>query len=500
MTRKLLRPWGAMVFLAALSAAPLDAQRVQLAGRGDVEWDARLRRIVDSGSYTVLPHDTLIANGDTLRGSILAAGITLRLAGVVEGDLVGVDANLFLRPGARVTGDVVNIAGGYYPSEQAVVMGSVTSAPNAPYDVERRGDTFRIVGTESRSLLETDGFRGIRPPAYDRVNGLTVSVGGRLLLPRIGVAEPFVGAFVGYQTERSEVMGGGELGVRRRRTELAVGAQRVSLTNEQWIRGDLLNAWSSFWNGKDYRNYYDADRFYAEIRRTLEEGPRTSRARIRFQAEDARSLAAGDPWTILDPDSVRSNPPIDDGRTTSALLAFDTDWQQPNSELEGALQFEVARDVLGGDFSFARFSLNADYAMRAFANHTLEVEGYFQGPLPGTDSLPRQRWSFVGGSSTLYTFEFNDFPGDRIAFVESEYFIPFPNRLRLPLVGVPTFSVFHHIGSGWSHGQSASFEQNVGARLNLFFLYFRVVADPTDFDNTEFGIGLTTPKRWPWQN
>lgn len=499
MNRYRLRLTGAL-FFAAFAAAPLHAQTVQVVGRGDVEWDARLRDMVASGRFTLLPHDTLIANGDTLRGSYIAAGITVRLAGVVDGDLVGVDSNLFLRPGGHVTGDVVNIAGGYYPSEQATVAGAVTDEPNAPYDVERSGADFRIVGTQSRSLFEPDGFRGLREPGYDRVNGLTVSVGGRLLLPRIGISEPFVGAFVGYQTERSEFMGGGEVGIRRRNTEVAVGAERLTLTNEQWIRGDLLNAWSSFWNGKDYRNYYDADRFYGEIRRALEDGPRMSTARLRVQVEDARSLAAGDPWTVLDPDSVRSNPAIDDGRITSARLIFDTEWRQANSELDGELEFEVADEILDGDFSFASFALTGDFAMRAFANHTLEIEGYFQGPLPGTDSLPRQRWSFVGGSSTLYTFEFNDFPGDRIAFVESEYFIPMPDRLRLPLFGVPTFSVFHHIGTGWSHGRSADFEQNIGARLNLFFLYLRVVADPTDFGETEYGIGLTTPKRWPWQN
>lgn len=500
MNRYRIRPTGALL-LAAFAAAPLQAQDVQVVGRGDVEWDSRLRDIVRSGRYTVLPHDTLIANGDTLRGSVLAAGITVRLAGVVDGDLVGVDSNLFLRPGGRVTGDVINIAGGFYPSEQASVTGTITDAPNAPYDVERRGGGFRIVGTQSRSLFEPDGFRGLRAPGYDRVNGLTASVGGRLLLPRLGISEPFVGAFIGYQTEREELIGGGELGLRRRNTEVAVGAEHLTLTNEEWIRGDLLNAWSSFWNGKDYRNYYEADRYYGEIRRALEEdGPRTSHARLRFQVEDANSLFAGDPWTVLDPDSVRFNPTVDDGRITSARLLFDTEWLQANSEFEGELEFEIADEILDGDFSFAKFDLTVDYAMRAFANHTLEIEGYFQGPLPGTDSLPRQRWSFVGGSSTLYTFEFGDFPGDRIAFVESEYFIPLPNSLRLPVAGVPTFSVFHHIGSGWSHDESAVFEQNVGARLNLFFLYLRVVVDPSDFDDTEYGIGITTPKRWPWQN
>jgi hypothetical protein len=494
------RPMGALLMAAALLAsAPAHAQRVELAGRGDPDWDLRLRDLIRAGGFTVLPNDTLIANGDTIHGSVMAAGVTVRLAGVIVGDLIGIDANLFLRPGARVTGDVLNVAGGYYPSEQATVGGTVTSDPTAPYDVERAADGFRIVGTEERSLLDFDGIFGFHPPRYDRVDGLTLAWGARYMLPRLGLVEPFVAGRIGYHFERKELAGGGELGVRRRRTELAVGAERWTFTNEEWIRNDLLNAWSTFSTGRDYRNYYEADRFYAEARRMFERGARTSQARLRFQLEDARSLPATEPYTLFEPDSIRSNPGIDDGRITSAILGLDTEWLRADSELEGSLQLELARELLDGDVSFGGFLIDADYAMRAFANHTLEIEGHFQGPLPGTDSLPRQRWSFVGGSSTLYTFEFNQFPGDRIVYVESEYFIPFSSRLRLPLVGIPMLGVFHHIGKGWSHDVDSTFEQNIGARLILFALYFRVVIDPSNTDNTEFGVGLTMPKRWPWQ-
>jgi hypothetical protein len=493
-----LRLSGALLLAGAL-AAPAHAQRVQLVGRGDVEWDARLRDVVDRPGLTIMPHDTAIAPGQTIRGPVLAAGITMRISGTIEGDLIGVDANLFLRPGGRITGDVINVAGGYYPSEQGSVAGTVTSDPNAPYDVERDGDLFRIVGTESRSLLDLDGVFGFHPPGYDRVDGLNLAWGARYLLPRIGVVEPFVAGRIGYALEREQLQGGGEIGLRRRGTEVAFGAERWTFTNEEWIRNDLLNAWSTFSTGKDYRNYYEADRYYGEIRRILERGALAATARLRFQVEDATSLAAGDPYSLFDPDSIRSNPAINDGRITSAILGFRTDWLRADSELESDVRFEFAQDLLDGDFSFGGFFVDADYAMRAFANHTLEIETHLQGPLPGSDSMPRQRWSFVGGSSTLYTFEFNDFPGDRVAYVESEYFIPFSNRLRLPIVGVPTLGIFHHIGSGWSHGQSARFEQNVGARLLLFFVYLRAVVDPTDFDSVEFGVGLTMPKSWPWQ-
>jgi len=55
--------------------------------------------------------------------------------------------------------------------------------------------------------------------------------------------------------------------------------------------------------------------------------------------------------------------------------------------------------------------------MKAIANHTLEIEANFRGPLPGTETLPLQRWTFVGGSGTLYTFDIAEFRGDRLAFV-----------------------------------------------------------------------------------
>ncbi|MGH7504501.1 MAG: hypothetical protein ACRELX_02575, partial [Longimicrobiales bacterium] len=438
-----MRLRGATTLLLFAVASSAAAQRVEVAGRGDIEWDVRLREMVRSDAYVVFTHDTLIARGDTVPASVLAPGVTVRLEGVITGDLVGIDANLFLRPHGRVRGNVVNVAGGFYPSELAVVEGSVTDEPNAPYDVERRGDVLRIVGTESRSLLQLEGFRGIQPPSYDRVDGVSLAFGGRYLLPRLGLLEPFVGARATYHSQRGNFGGRGEVGVRRRGTELAFGAERHTVTNEEWIRGDVLNSLSFLWKGKDHRNYHETDCFYAELRRSLERGTRTTTATLALQAEDARPLVASDPWTVLEPDSIRFNPPISAGRISSAVLRLASEWELESSAAELMLELEGATETLGGDFGFGRFLFIAEYAMRALANHTLEVEGYFQGPLPGTDSLPRQRWSFVGGSGTLYTYELGRFPGDRVAFVETEYSIPLPELLDAPFIGRPNFDVLH---------------------------------------------------------
>jgi hypothetical protein len=139
--------------------------------------------------------------------------------------------------------------------------------------------------------------------------------------------------------------------------------------------------------------------------------------------------------------------------------------------------------------------------MAALANHTLTISPHAQGPLPGTDSLPLQRWSFVGGSGTLYTFDVAQFRGDRVAFVETEYSIPLPARLRIRLLGRPYVELLHAAGMAWSTGETPAFEQNVGARLSFNVLYVRAVTDPSRFeDDIEVTVGVTFPRRaLPWQ-
>ncbi|HSK20164.1 MAG TPA: polymer-forming cytoskeletal protein [Longimicrobiales bacterium] len=486
------------VLLAAASAA--DAQTVTVRGRGDAENDRYLQRLVDSGAYEVIAGDTLLARNDTIHGTALVVGATARLEGVITGDLVIVDANVFVRPTARILGDVRNIAGGLYYSELAAVIGTVHSEPNAPYRVDRDDGSVIIRGTTAESALVLYGFRGIRIPTYDRVDGLTASLGAGYLLPRIGDVEPIIRGRLDYRTERSEFTGGLELAATRRRTEVAVGAERTTITNERWIRSDVNNSISSLVQAKDRRDYYAADRAYLEVRRLLESGARVTNAFARAQIEDATPLVAGDPWSITG-DFRTDNIAVAESRTTSAILGASTVWTLPRHVVEIDAATEVGTDLLDGDFSFARYQIDASWAMAALANHTLTIEPHVQGPLPGTDSLPFQRWSFVGGSGTLYTYDVAEFRGDRVAFVETEYSIPLPRRLRIRFFGRPHFDLLHMAGMAWSAEESPGFEQNVGVRLRFNIVYLRAVTDPSRFsEDAEFAVGVSFPRRaLPWQ-
>ena len=492
-------------FFVFFLATPSFAQRVLTRGYGEADLDAVLRSAL-RGQHQVVVKDLLINKNDTVRGSIVVVKARFILEGTVIGDVVGVDANMYFRPGARVTGTVTNIAGGLYPSEQAN-LASVEDRPLAPYHVRQSGADLVIEGTNTRPALKLGGMFGVQNPEYNRVDGLRVEFGPALLLPPVGGVEPSIFASIGYATERGDLIKRAGLGFRRGRSIVTFGWEDdITLTNEQWIRSDLKNSLSYFWNGKDYRNYYAADRIYGEFSRTLERGSRTSRYFIRGQREEARSLVAGKSFSVLKADSIRSNPPINpDSRYISAIVGAESEWTGLTSawQVSGALEAgahtgEFTESVQNTE-DFRMFRVGALYAMKAVANHTLEIEGNFRGPLFGTDSLPRARWTFVGGSGTLYTYDIGEFRGDRLFFIESEYTIPFSQRLKLPFLGLPKLKLMHNIGMAWSNDVDRDFEQNIGARIQFAIAHLRYIMDPRTSES-KFSVGVSFPsKGYPWE-
>ncbi len=493
--RRSLRIATLLVFALA---APAVAQQVERTGRGLHDYDELLDELL-AGDYTLVSENLLVANGDTLVGPVLAVGATLRVNGTIAGDLYIVDANVFLRPTASVTGRVYNLGGGYFPSEEASVA-AVTNEPLAPYELTRLPDgTLRIVGTRRRSPIVLDGFRGVRIPTYDRVDGLTVGLGAGVLTPPLGRVEPLLRGWVEYRTEPGEFTGGGELSATRGMTTIAVGAERTTATQDRWIRSDLTNSISTLWDGDDYRNYYGSDRGWVEARRVFEAGARATEGFLRFQVEDATARATGDPWIVWEPDSLRTNPPVPEIRISSLWAGASVSWERPRIVGEITLDTEFAFDVLDGERSFNRFAVTGQTGVPGLANHTIELEWHLRGPLPGTDSLPRQRWSFVGGSGTLYTYDIAEFPGDRVVFGGLRYVMPLPASLTLPLIGRPSLNLLHTTGAAWTAELRRAARHNFGAELRWPFFYARILVDPEDIEEPEFSVNVAFPRgSLPW--
>lgn len=491
-----------LVLLALCLLVLVDAtagQTLLRRGRGEPRMNARIDDLLERRDYRILPGDTMIARGTTIQGPLLAAGSRLVVEGTIVGDLIAIDANVYLRPTARIEGDVTNIAGGLYRSESATITGELFDAPLAPYHVERTDQQIAVVGDVEHKWIR------LRPmiPIANRVQGITPRLGATFAPPPIGRLDPELDGWLAYGTEREgfddALEGGLELRLRRGLNELAFGGERVTTSNDLWIRSDLNNTISFLWNGKDTRNYYEARRLYGRLSRDLVRGGHSAQVWLRPQYEDARSESTGDPWVLFEPDSFRFNPPIDEGQISSVYLGATGEWLGTVTEAEYDAWVELGgSDIFGSDFGFALFSIWGEWAMKAIADHTLRFETRFHGPL-GTNSLPRQRWLMMGGSGTLPTFDTGEFIGDRVAFLDTRYIIPFPERLRLPLVGKPDLVFQHAVGMAWTEDQDRSLEQNIGARLQFSFFHARFMIDPSGDTDAKFSVGLSLQKRYPWR-
>jgi len=480
--------------LLILAPMQTSGQRVTIQGRGDPELDAQIRRFLADTPVLVLTQDTLIAPSDTLRGRIAAIGIVMRVAGVVDGDLLIVDANVYVRPTGVVRGTVTSIAGVFIPSPYARIDADVTSHDDAPYDVEHRDGGVHILGQTRRRDFDPGRLWGLRLPTYDRAAGLTLSAGATWYpLPPTRV-EPRIQAWGGYAFEREDFVGRASLGLSGFDMALEFGAERITATQDRWIRGDVLNSLGVLAMGSDYRDYYAAERAWASLTRFAGD------VTIQLQAaiEDATSLPAQDVWSVTEPDSVRPNAAIDEGRIASATLGADasigSDWIEIRLSLSGEAGWEVA----GGDFDFQRYLAEAQIAASGFSNHTIEISGRLQGPLPGTDSLPQQRRSLLGGLGTVETLPIGALRGDRLALVRTTYAVPL-DPLRIPGLGSPVAEAVYAIGSTWTWGSPADFVQALGLRIHFPLLYAFAFVDPDGDRGPGFGLAARFRTHFPWE-
>jgi hypothetical protein len=472
------------------------AQRIEFSGRGDFATDGLIRRTLREGAALVLTRDTLLSRADTIRGSVIATGVTLRLEGVIQGDLFGVDANLFLRPRSHITGSVTNVAGGYFPAENVTVDGGLNDLSDAPYDVVLTPEGARIIGTRRPAVLDLGPLRGLREPAYDRVDGLTLSIGGAYYFQQFHSVEPWLRASAGYASRRDTWKARIETGLLSRFIDVRIGAERATATQDEWIRTHFHNTVSFFFLGEDYRDYYRADRGWVGFTLHL---PAGFDASLTGALEEAASLQGGEPWTLTHAESLRPNPPINDGRIISTELGLTGSWESLLSIVRFDARAEIARKIINGEFHFARYELDAAFSIAGLRNHTLDVLARMAAPLPGTDSLPLQRWGVLGGDGTLETFDVGRLRGDRVALFRSTYHVPL-DPMHVPILGYPAIELIYAAGNAWDQHRSASLEQALGLRLRFALIYGDVFVDPADADDLRFGIGLAIRQRPPWES
>ncbi|HEY1951933.1 MAG TPA: hypothetical protein VGG76_03925 [Gemmatimonadaceae bacterium] len=335
---------------------------------------------------------------------------------------------------------------------------------------------------------------GLRPPTYDRVNGLTVPWGPKL---EVGDGRVDVDALVSYRSNLGKWDPSLEGTLRPSdQNEITFFAGRGTFSNDTWIRSDLTNSLAAFFVGSDARNYYRSTRGTARYTLTLTGNSVTFTPFVGGNIErdwSTGSLApTKSPWSFFGRKGNlrmrRPNPPIAKGSITSVLGGtgfefvtggvdgkIDADLEQSvRTSLKGTCLFTPGGPVCTQPSdSFTQLTLDGHVSFPTFGAQTLTVRTH--AVLTGGAGIaPAQRFAYLGGSGTLATVNLLALGGDHLLFFDGDYMIPF-EKIQVPILGNP-FLALHYAAGNAGVDKVPALIQNVGvgAGVSMFRVDFTI--------------------------
>jgi hypothetical protein len=376
-------------------------------------------------------------------GNVAVQNGPIVIGGRINGNVLAVNSDVILRPGARIDGDVW-VVGGRLRGRQNAMIGGELRVYEARVSTRRNGEKLMLEPDDVypdrpfRRRLTRVGQRNWSDPihlapagAYNRVEGLPFNIG-----PSIHQAAPWgslnVDAYAIVRTGSTFDDDGGDIGhdimseLRLgRRTGPAIGGRLFNKIEpvEAWQLSDSEASLAAFLFRRDYRDYY-ANRGVTGFGRLYAGRSASLTGSFSDQRWDTRDLF--NPFTIFRGDATwRPNPSMDVGRMhiSNATLRYDTrtDRDEPRSGMFVVIDAEhgqgrltsvapssTPRPYSAGDaIQYNRGFIDArSYLMLSPSGQiSLRVVG---GGWVSGDPLPMQRRLSVEGPSALPGFDFRD--------------------------------------------------------------------------------------------
>ncbi len=486
---------GCAVFWALLgggaSGAPAQTVAFEAGARGLPRADAALRQVIERGRYRVVVRDTILGPGEEFQDDVIVIRATLWVEGRIRGDLVGVESDVFSRPGGRIDGTVVALNSGFYGSSLAQLGSPPIDASLYDYRAEPRNEGFLIVGPGRDATVRLAGVKGFLVPRYDRVNALTVPWG--IEVERGSAAWlPAASARIRFRSARTDVDGDVELRWPFGRHQWALGGGVAVRSNDTWTNGDVTNSLHSLIGAADTRNYYEAR--FVETGVRLEFGAAlTWWVGVSGAWEQGRSLNNRDPFSFVSTrGGFQPNLPVSEEDVVSGRAVLGGRlWFSTRSALELEIGLEQAERDAAGDLSFTVVKGAGRLLARTVGDHRLLVRA--RGQSTGSAGAPPQRWLALGGWGSLPTLRPVEREGDRMWWTAVSYHVPLVRRFGL---GALEGWVEYAAGNAWVASQTTrpSAVHNLGAGLSVGRLAGGVFADPErDFESVILlGFGV-----WP---
>ncbi len=384
-----------------------------------------------------------------------------------------------------------------------LATGSVSAQATAPATPVSKQDTGYVTYDDGPISLPLGV--GLRIPAYDRVNGLSLPFGPMVTLAKSRFE---LDPTVTYRSHLGKFDPFGKARIRLSPHDaLMIAGGRSTFSNDTWIRTDLVNSLASFGVGSDARNYFRADRVTAELSREIASTGRMIIPRVGFLHENAWSTGSAlphtsAPWSVFgrtgDRKMRRINPSIARGHTTSATAGINVDYDVDQTTAVVDAGFEHAFDAPqtsganGSTGNFNQFTINAKSSFPTFGAQSFAFRGHAVFT-PGV-AAPPQRYAYLGGAGTLATVDLLALGGDRLVYVEGDYDVPLRGPL-IPFVGPPIIGARYAAGSA-GVGSLPDFIQNIGVTVGVKYIKAEYHVDPnyrkTSFSRRHaFSVGLS---------
>jgi hypothetical protein len=438
----------------------------------------------------VLPRDSAI------RSNLLVLGRRTYLSSRVDGDVVVVGGDLFLRTGSSIGGRAVAIGGGVYRTFLGSVGGPVESYRDDSYVITRSATgyelAYRGAGRDRPPMLQLAGVQGLLYPTYDRVDGLSLPVGA---LVTLGDRAVELQPTVTYRSRLGAFDPGAVLRIAPERAlRLEAEGGRSTRTNDAWIYGDLVNSAATIAFGSDSRNYFRADGGTARVIGHVEHTTVVFEPFVGARYEKVSPItAAANVFSFSGRKSIehmaRPNPLVEKGTIGSGLAGASLEYSAGPVKAKLRAEGEQSFDTPERTSSFTQITLHGSIAFPTFGAQRLGIVGH--AVTTAGDSVPRARYAYLGRAATLPLLELLEQGGDELLFIESEYSVPILG-IVLPKVGSPTLFVRHLMGAA-GVGSLPKLEQEIGLGAAISLLRADVVFDASGDRDTRFSIGFSLP-------
>lgn len=479
---------------ALLAPSAIGAQEVVLREPGP-ERVASIVRSAASGPHElrvgsgnlVLPPDSVVTT------NLLVLGQPTYVSSRVQGDVVVVGGDLYLRTGSHISGRAIAIGGGVYRTMLGTVGGGVESYRDDHYAIDTRTNRYELSYEGRRAdeppLFQLAGVSGLLLPTYDRVNGLSLPVGVLFTFgdraveiqpsvtyrSRLGVADP--GVTVSIAADRP--------------LRVEADAGRSTRTNDAWSYSDLINSATTLVFGNDSRNYFRADGGTARAIGHIEATGVVFEPFFGGRYEKVSPITSvGNVFSFSGRTSIehmaRPNPLVEAGEIGSGLVGATLEYKVGPVQAKLFGEGEHGFRTPSGTSSFTQVTLNGTVEFPTFGSQRLRIVAH--GVMTAADSTPRSRYAYLGRGGTLPLMELLEQGGDRLLFVESRYQIPVA-WIVLPKVGPPTLHLRHLMGAA-GIGSLPKLEQEIGVGVGISMLRVEGIFDVAGKRDARYGVSV----------